>query len=134
MLFIGENGTFFSFLLCADISRLTPTPLILSASSDNANRLWDLRYSLAPIQTYKSHQNTSKMGVCASFGPKEQCILGGSEDGIVYLWNTENGQVVNTLKGHKNIVYKVKWNGYSSLLASCGEDCLVKTWSFDFDF
>lgn len=47
------------------------------------------------------------------------CIISGSEDGRVYLFDVETGAEVNTLSGHSCPVLDVSWNYDESLLASC---------------
>ena len=47
------------------------------------------------------------------------CIISGSEDGRVYLFDVETGAEVNTLSGHSCPVLDVSWNYDESFLASC---------------
>ena len=77
--------------------------MLLTASKDNSNRLWDMRMG-KPIQRFKGHQNTSKNFVRAVFGPSEKVILGGSEDGNVYMWDAESGLLLHKLYGHRGFV------------------------------
>lgn len=109
--------------------------LLLSGSKDNSNRLWDLRLA-SPIQRFKGHQNTSKNFVRAEFGPNEDLIVGGSEDGLVYIWSAATGEVLQRLgswgeEGHRGTVYRAIWNSNQSLLASCSHDSTIKTWWYD---
>eukprot|EP01083_Nonionella_stella_P097845 275095_1 len=105
---------------------------VLTATKDNSNRLWDMRKSL-PIQRYFGHQNTSKNFIRACFGPNEAVVIGGSEDGCVYLWDLETGTILEKLKGHSDIVYSGKWHRQQSLLASCSGDGTLKVWWYDCD-
>ena len=48
-----------------------------------------------------------------------------SHDKTVKMWDVENGRCASTLKGHKDIVYDVKFSGECNkgrLLVSCGHD------------
>ncbi|KAJ1568449.1 hypothetical protein HK096_006452, partial [Nowakowskiella sp. JEL0078] len=81
---------------------------LLSSSKDNSNRLWDIRM-LRPIRKYKGHQNTSKNFVRAGFAG-DSLIVGGSEDGIVYTWDAENGNILQRLQAHEGIVFSAAWN------------------------
>uniref|UniRef100_V5EEU8 WD40 repeat-containing protein SMU1 n=2 Tax=Kalmanozyma brasiliensis (strain GHG001) TaxID=1365824 RepID=V5EEU8_KALBG len=72
--------------------------LLLSSSKDNSNRLWDLRM-LRPLKRFKGHQNTSKNFIRSSFA-HTSLLVGGSEDGLIYMWDQESSEVLQTLEGH----------------------------------
>ncbi|TPX35009.1 hypothetical protein SmJEL517_g02468 [Synchytrium microbalum] len=92
---------------------------MLSCSKDNSNRLWDLRMT-RPIRRFKGHQNTSKNFVRAGF-MGDAIVVGGSEDGIVYLWDRDTGNILQTLPAHDGVAYSGVWNTRQSLLLSCEE-------------
>ena len=52
---------------------------------------------------YKAHSNTSQNFVRASFA-HSSLIVSGSDDGILYLWDRESSEVVQTLEGHEGVV------------------------------
>ncbi|KAI9216007.1 WD40-repeat-containing domain protein, partial [Blastocladiella britannica] len=106
---------------------------LVTASKDNANRIWDLRMLPRPVRRLKGHTNTAKNFVRAAFagGGDGALVVGGSEDGRGYCWDRESGAVVQTLSGHRGIVYDVKWNAHQQLMASCSDDHTVRTWAFD---
>lgn len=58
-------------------------------------------------------------------------VVGGSEDGLLYIWDVDTSCVVQTLGPCSGAVYTAKWNPYQSLLASCGHDGIVRTWWYD---
>lgn len=101
---------------------------LLSCSKDNTNRLWDLR-SMQPIQKFKGHQNNYKNHIKSSFGSNEKVVYGGSEDGIIYCWDILTSKIVEKLSGHSGVVYQAIWNSKQGILASCGEDKLIRTWN-----
>lgn len=104
--------------------------LMVSSSKDNSNRLWDIRLTKA-VKRFKGHQNTSKNFVRSGFGPREDVVIGGSEDGRVYIWDVESSEVVQTLGSAEGAVFDVEWNARQSLLASCANDGIVSLWCFD---
>ncbi|WVR05318.1 hypothetical protein IAU60_002332 [Kwoniella sp. DSM 27419] len=61
---------------------------LLAGCKDNSNRLWDLRMQ-RNIYRYTGHQNTSKNLVRCGFAHNASLIIGGSEDGYVYVWERE---------------------------------------------
>ncbi|KAI8915147.1 WD40-repeat-containing domain protein [Powellomyces hirtus] len=103
--------------------------LLLSSSKDNSNRLWDIRM-LRPIRKFKGHQNTSKNFVKAAFAG-DALVVGGSEDGIVYIWDAGTGDILQKLRGHAGVVYHAAWSSRQSLFATCSDDGTAKTWWFD---
>jgi len=105
---------------------------ILSASKDNSNRLWDIRTGRAKCEhRFKGHQNTSKNFIRACFGPNDNMVVSGSEDGLIYMWDIETSQLLQRLSGHNGPVYAVAWSAPQCLLASCSQDCTVRTWWYD---
>lgn len=103
---------------------------LVVCSRNNANRLWDIRMSKA-LATYKGHHNTSANFVRARFGPKDETIVGGSEDGCVYLWDAQTGAVLHRLRGHEGVVYDVDWSERASQLVSCSHDGTVRLWMWE---
>lgn len=61
----------------------------------------------------------------------DKIVISGSEDGIIYLWSIESGELIERLEGHKSVVYEAKWNNNKCLLASCSNDGSVKTWNYN---
>ena len=69
------------------------------------------------IKRFSGHQNGCKNLIRARFGPSPHLIMSGSEDGLVYIWDTKTGEVIQTLEGHENVAYDAVWNNAQSLLA-----------------
>ncbi|WWC69280.1 uncharacterized protein I206_103218 [Kwoniella pini CBS 10737] len=67
---------------------------LLAGCKDNSNRLWDLRMQ-RNIYRYTGHQNTSKNLIRCSFAHNASLIIGGSEDGCIYLWEREGSSTVS---------------------------------------
>ncbi|CAN8062671.1 unnamed protein product [Agarophyton chilense] len=104
--------------------------LMVSSSKDNSNRLWDIRMTKV-VKRFKGHQNTSKNFVRSVFGPRESVVIGGSEDGHVYIWDVDSSEVLQKLGAGGGTVYDVEWNARRSVLASCAHDGVVSVWCFD---
>ena len=54
-----------------------------------------------------------------------------SQDGLVYIWDRDTGNVLQTLPAHDGVAYSAVWNPLQSLLLSCGDDQVVRSWYFD---
>lgn len=95
---------------------------LLTSSRDNAIRIWDVRMvcpslpfiprtscspranpQLRPLHRYKAHSNTSQNFVRASFA-HSSLLVSGSEDGLLYMWDRESSEVLQTLEGHEGVV------------------------------
>jgi WD40 repeat protein len=88
---------------------------LLTAARNSSNRLWDVRKGKC-IKNFKGHQNSSKNFIRAAFGPRST-VVGGSEDGAVYVWDVVSTSIMQRLAKHRGIVFDVKWNSRCSLLA-----------------
>mmetsp|Transcript_30715 Transcript_30715/g.51990 ORF Transcript_30715/g.51990 Transcript_30715/m.51990 type:complete len:255 (-) Transcript_30715:130-894(-) len=105
---------------------------VLSSSKDNSLRLWDVRRTGCCVRRYTGSQNTWKNFIKSCFGPGDDVIVSGSEDGCVYMWDRESGQLIQRLNAvHDDIVYDVKWNNAAGLLATCSHDGTVRTFEDD---
>ncbi|WWD16094.1 hypothetical protein CI109_100519 [Kwoniella shandongensis] len=71
---------------------------LLAGCKDNSNRLWDLRMQ-RNIYRYTGHQNTSKNLIRCGFAQSSSLIIGGSEDGSVYIWEREGGSASTSGQG-----------------------------------
>lgn len=55
-------------------------------------------------------------------------IACGYTDGVIRIWNSETGELVNSLEGHDIKVNNVAWSPDGRTLASSADDCLIKLW------
>ena len=47
------------------------------------------------------------------------------------MWDLRSGRMLERLGGHLGVVYQAVWNNAQSVVASCSDDRLAKTWWFD---
>lgn len=59
-------------------------------------------------------------------------IINGSEDNLIYVWDADTMRVVQTMKGHSDVVLAVACNPNAAMtqIASAGRDSLVKLWKY----
>eukprot|EP00003_Mantamonas_plastica_P022337 TRINITY_DN3773_c0_g1_i4.p1 TRINITY_DN3773_c0_g1~~TRINITY_DN3773_c0_g1_i4.p1 ORF type:complete len:146 (-),score=39.42 TRINITY_DN3773_c0_g1_i4:36-473(-) len=56
----------------------------------------------------------------ASYTPDDKFILGGGDDGAVYVWSSETGDYVDKWEGHAGPVRCAKWNPvYGMGMSAC---------------
>ncbi|XP_071512077.1 WD repeat-containing protein 82-like [Diadema setosum] len=75
------------------------------------------------LQTFMGHLNGKGAWLEASFSPDAQYVLSGSQNGIIHVWNTENGHKVATLESRheENPIYCLQFNPKFLMLASSSQ-------------
>ena len=57
-----------------------------------------------------------------AFSPDGKHIVSGSEDKTLQLWDTETGEMLQTLEGHKDEVWAVAFSPDGKCIVSGSED------------
>ncbi len=97
---------------------------LISGSSDNAIRLWDLETGIC-IQTIKGHtQNINNL----AFSKSGKFILSASDDCTIKLWLSTTGQCFRTFEGHKNAVKSICFHPNNRKFLSSSYDKTLKEW------
>lgn len=139
---LSLNGRLTSCTVSADFKYM-----LLSIAPEEL-QLWDI----SPLEQYQRPflkqkfvgQSQATYMVRSCFGylnvaeNKEELILSGSDDGNIYIWKLETGQLVTRIRGHHGLCNSVDWNrfykpvgqgkDYGMLWSSVGDDKLVKIW------
>lgn len=100
---------------------------ILASTKNSTNKIWDLRTSDTSI-LLKGHHNTSKHFVRARFGCEERTVIGGSDDGYIYTWDSDTGILVEKHEAHSGGSYDIIYSKEHRIFASCGEDSIIRLW------
>ncbi len=84
-------------------------------------------YTLVP---FTSRDGAARQVTAMDFSPDGRLLAVSSHDGTVRIWGTENWELLyEPLRGHKNIVYRVRFNATGDLLVSGSQDGLALVWS-----
>lgn len=116
----------------------------LVSTLDSALRLMDHASGkcLQKFQAEGYHNEAYRIRSC--FAMAESCVVGGSEDGKVWVWDVLTGTVRHRLVhteggsndgegGKKKVVSVVAWNQMRKMLASAGGDGEVAVWGMGED-
>jgi COMPASS component SWD3 len=122
---------------------------VLLSTLDNSIRLWDVNQGTC-IKTYRGHRNeaycafstfcsmkSKKKGCGGGGGGGATCVVGGSEDGKVYVWDLQSRMLTEPPLGsnqddggHLDMVLAVDSHPSLPIIASgsCGKDPTVLLW------
>jgi WD40 repeat protein len=93
--------------------------LVSGASADGTVRVWDVA---------SGEKLASMMGNGAAWSPDSARLAIGSGEGTVWIRDAANGQSLDRLDGHTDLVWYVGWSSEGTLLASCSLDSAVWGW------
>ncbi|RKF55099.1 WD repeat-containing protein 26 [Erysiphe neolycopersici] len=84
------------------------------------------------IREFKSGENGGQYVIRSSFGgANESFVVVGSEEGYIYIWHKESGQLIEKLEGHKKgCCTAVSWSPVDPcIFATAGDDTKVRIWA-----
>jgi WD40 repeat protein len=64
-----------------------------------------------------------------TFRPDGQVVATGGWDDVIRVWQTSNGKLLRTLRGHKSHITALAFNPSGKLLASSSADGTIRLWS-----
>lgn len=73
------------------------------------------------------HKSTVR-SVCFESRNEQHLASGGLGEGTVRIWDTENGNVISRLEGHKDAIYSIKALPNGSGFVSVGMDKTIRIW------
>jgi len=84
-------------------------------------------------RTFKNIQTLQGRGYVGwvypiAWAPDGRLLVGGSEQGIVEVWEVSSGQELTALQGHAFKVWDTAWAQDGKLIASAGKDGTVHLW------
>ena len=107
---------------------------LIAGSYDSNIYVWALPGAASPqirmLHVLRGHRSAVRSLVCLSpssaFAPP--CLLSGSYDRTIKLWEVAGGKMLKTLRGHANFVFCVAFNPQGNLLASGSFDESLRIW------
>lgn len=98
---------------------------ILTGSTDNTAKLWDIKGH--EILTFTGHTDGVNSVV---FSPDGKQVFTGSRDGTAILWDL-TGKILRTFSGHKKLIESVAFSPDGKQVLTGGRDNDAKLWSLD---
>jgi mitogen-activated protein kinase organizer 1 len=77
---------------------------------------------------YTGHTN-KEYQLDNTFSRDDAYVISGSENGSIYIWSLEDGNVVHILDAHLKTVSGLDYHPERPILASSSEDKTVKIWA-----
>ncbi len=102
---------------------------ILASSLDSTLRLID-KSNGQLLAEFKGHTNT-QFRISNCFGRNDAYVIGGCEDGHVYIWDLLEGTVLASLENHQKSLTSVQYNPKREELISGSLDGKIGVWIDD---
>ena len=83
------------------------------------------------VRCYRGHCNVKTVKDVNYFGPDDEYIVSGSDDGNFFIWDRKTSELVNVLEGDGEVVNVVQGHPYETMLAVSGIDHTIKIFSPD---
>ncbi|CAM9834538.1 unnamed protein product [Chrysoparadoxa australica] len=80
------------------------------------------------LNHYTGHTN-SMYGVESCFSNDDACVMSGSEDGSIRIWDLVDAKVIRKLQGHSKTVCSIAYNPKQSMLISSSYDGTALVWA-----
>jgi WD repeat-containing protein 42A len=78
---------------------------------------------------YMGHCNVRTVKEVNFYGPRNEYVISGSDDGNIFIWHKDEAKIVNILKGDKHVVNCIQGHPHMPILASSGIENDVKLWA-----
>ena len=89
-------------------------------------QLWDPR-TYKNILTLQGRETVGWVYPIA-WSPDGHLLVGGSEQGLLQVWEVSSGQELIALRGHTYKVWDTAWSPDGELIASAAKDGTVHLW------
>ncbi|CAM0140230.1 unnamed protein product [Umbelopsis sp. WA50703] len=99
---------------------------ILVSTTDNTLRLMD-KSNGSLLNEFKGHQHT-EYKLHSAFSNDDACVLSGSEDSKIYIWDLLEGTQLATLEAHKGSVTSIDYHPSEPSMISGSVDGSIMIW------
>jgi len=103
------------------------TRVTQAQASEKIAYLLDNPIACIDLATLSDHKSSV---LTIAFSPCGTRLASGSEDGVIRIWDLENYQSINVIKGHKKAVNCLRFSPNGNYFASASWDKTIKLWDF----
>lgn len=89
--------------------------------------IWNTQTGESQLHPFEGVTNLSTLSAYA-FSPDDHFLLGGGDDGVVWLWDTQTGKLIHKLPGHTGPVRNVIFSPDGRSLLSGSDDKTARVW------
>jgi len=113
-----------------EVVALSPASKVLALSSVGGY-LVKLRDASTLLYLRPLQEGTTVGLRSLEFSPDGSKLVGGSQDGIVRIWDVQTGSLLRTLEGHADIVFTASFSPDGLTVASGSADKTIKLWNVE---
>jgi WD40 repeat protein len=125
----GQQGSVFALDLAPD-GRVAAVGGWMGAKPGDLSMGQILLVTIPEGRLITTLKHASSPVYALAFSPDGRLLASGSEDGVVRIWNVEQGLLVHSFSGHEGIVRSLAWID-SRRLVSGGGDGRIVAWGLD---
>ncbi|XP_068673004.1 WD repeat-containing protein 5-like isoform X1 [Montipora foliosa] len=111
-------------------ARLSPNgKYLLVSTHDSVMKLWDYKMGQGRVlKTYQGHINKDYCVMGCFSTVNRKWVISGSEDGHIFIWDLNTGEVVEKLVGHTGPVLTCDAHPSQQIIVSGSLDKTIKIW------
>ncbi|HPD66346.1 MAG TPA: caspase family protein [Bacteroidia bacterium] len=123
-LFSGKN----LFLLLTHKEKMIPDFENQSVAFIQASRMWRMSYRSGKKLFTVASDYVDKNFNAISYSAKYNLLIGGNDDGKIYVVDYQKGKMIKKLKDHYSDVYDVVFSPDEEIFATCSRDRSIIIW------
>ncbi|OHT00957.1 hypothetical protein TRFO_32163 [Tritrichomonas foetus] len=99
----------------------------ITCSQDETAKIWNLSEEPKLCLTLQGHTD---FVTTAAFSTVDNVVFTGSKDETIKAWDSKTGELLYTLKAHKNTLFDIKHHPTKREFIACGGDGLICVWNY----
>jgi len=107
------------------VKRARISHLVEDSSEDS---MLDGKLTMSEVGAYKGHLNLQTVKEVNFLGPRSKYIISGSDDGRIFIWRKSDGELVQLLRGDRDVVNVIQPSPDGNMLISSGIEDTLKIW------